>query len=166
MIRVINIALTVLLTWFTLESNEDITMKGGGVLLLFSGWYILFWLLSYFYSKRAFYQTPIIFGLIAFYVKELILASLKVAYEVITVRNHMNPAVVAVPLDAKSNLEITLLANLVTLTPGTLSIDVSSDRKTLYVHAMYLDDADSTKVIKDIKEGFEKRILKITRDHS
>lgn len=134
--------------------------------MLFVGWYIALWLLSYFYSKRAFYQTPRIFGLVIFYLKELIVASLKVAYEVVTVRDHMKPALVAVPLDASSNLEITLLANLVTLTPGTLSIDISADRKTLYVHAMYLDNNSVEKVSDDIKQGFERRILMITRNRS
>jgi multicomponent Na+:H+ antiporter subunit E len=61
----------------------------------------------------------------------------------------------------ETNLEITLLANLITLTPGTLSLDVSDDRKVLYVHAMYLSDKQA--FIDDIKNGFEKRLLEILR---
>jgi multicomponent Na+:H+ antiporter subunit E len=60
-----------------------------------------------------------------------------------------------------SDNEITMLSNLLTLTPGTLSLDVSADRKVLYVHAMYIDDVDEVR--RKIKEGFERRILEVLR---
>jgi multicomponent Na+:H+ antiporter subunit E len=71
------------------------------------------------------------------------MANLKVAFDIITPKDYMSPGIIAFPLDAKSDLEITLFANLLTLTPGTLSLDVSSDKKILYVHALYVKDADS-----------------------
>ena len=55
-----------------------------------------------------------------FFAKELVKANLRVAYDVLTVHHHMQPGVVAIPLDVKTDLEITLLANLITLTPGPL----------------------------------------------
>src|SRR5699024_7238650 len=55
---------------------------------------------------------------------------------------HMKPGVIALPLEARTELEITLVANLISLTPGTLSLDVSDDRKVLYIHAMFLDDEE------------------------
>ena len=73
----------------------------------------------------------------------------------------MKPGIVKIPLDARSDLEITLLANLISLTPGTLSLDVSDDRKVLYVHAMYVNDRED--FVASIKNGFERRILEITR---
>ncbi|HXG52923.1 MAG TPA: Na+/H+ antiporter subunit E [candidate division Zixibacteria bacterium] len=99
-------------------------------------------------------------GLFLFTVWELILANLRVAYDVLTPRYFMRPGVVAVPLDARTDAEITLLANLITLTPGTLSLDVSSDRRVLYVHVMYIDD-DIDAVRRKIKDGFEKRVLEV-----
>ena len=48
-----------------------------------------------------------------------------------------------------------VLANLITMTPGTLSLDVSPDRKTLYVHAMYINDPEALRC--DIKENLERR---------
>ncbi len=60
-----------------------------------------------------------------------------------------------------SDVEITLLANLVTLTPGTLSLDVSEDRSTLFVHAMFVDDPDVLR--REIKHGFERRVLELLR---
>jgi multicomponent Na+:H+ antiporter subunit E len=73
----------------------------------------------------------------------------------------MKPGIIALPLDVKTDLEITLLANLITMTPGTLSIDTSEDKKVLYVHAMYLDDPEEYK--KDLKSGLERKLLEILR---
>jgi multicomponent Na+:H+ antiporter subunit E len=71
----------------------------------------------------------------------------------------MVPGIVAVPLDLETDLQITLLATCITLTPGTLSLHVSEDRRTLYVHAMYIDDPDQ--LVREIKQGFEQRIREI-----
>jgi multicomponent Na+:H+ antiporter subunit E len=98
---------------------------------------------------------------IFFFLYELIKANIQVAYDVITPKFHMTPGIVRVPLDAKTNLEITLLANLISLTPGTLSLDVSDDKKVLYVHSMYISDKEE--FISGIKNGFEKRLLEILR---
>jgi multicomponent Na+:H+ antiporter subunit E len=73
----------------------------------------------------------------------------------------MRPGVVALPLEAKTDGEITLLAGLITLTPGTLSLDVSADRKFLYVHSMYIDDPEREK--ERLKRRFEKRLLEMLR---
>jgi multicomponent Na+:H+ antiporter subunit E len=98
---------------------------------------------------------------VAFFVSELVLANLRVAWDVLTPRAHRRPGVVAVPLDAESDAEITLLANLVTLTPGSLSLDVSPDRRLLFVHAMFVDDPAQLRA--DIKRGFERRVLELLR---
>ncbi|MCQ3930877.1 MAG: Na+/H+ antiporter subunit E [Chloroflexi bacterium] len=90
---------------------------------------------------------------------ELLLSNLRVAREVLTPKFSMKPGIVGIPLDLKSDLEITVLANLITLTPGTLSLDVSDDRKTLYVHSMYVTDVDSFRA--SIKNGFEKRVREL-----
>ncbi len=98
-----------------------------------------------------------------FMIWELIKANLRVAYEVLTPGYAMRPGVIALPLDAKTDVEITLLANLITLTPGTLSLDVSSDRQVLYIHIMHLDDQDLDIVRRNIKDGLERRILEVLR---
>ena len=163
MITLLNLLIAVLLTWFTQAVYPDIPITGFITLLVFAAWNFLLWLLMFFYSRKSFYKSQQIAVLILFYFKELLVASLRVAYDVLTPTDHMQPAVVAVPLDAKTDVEITLLSNLITLTPGTLSIDVSKDRKTLYIHEVYVKSGDTEKVRKQIKEGSEKKILKITR---
>ncbi|MCZ7685353.1 MAG: Na+/H+ antiporter subunit E [Sandaracinaceae bacterium] len=88
-------------------------------------------------------------------------SALRVAYDVLTPTHHMRPAVLGVPLDATSDAEITLFAALVSLTPGSLSLDVSPDRKTLYVHVMYVGDPEETIAL--LKHGYERRVLELLR---
>jgi multicomponent Na+:H+ antiporter subunit E len=109
--------------------------------------------------NKYFIIIPKIFILLIFFLYELIKANVEVAYEVITPKLNMRPGIIMVPLDVKSDIAITVLANMISLTPGTLSIDVSNDKKVLFVHAMYLKDRE--KFIKGIKEGFERRILEV-----
>jgi multicomponent Na+:H+ antiporter subunit E len=92
---------------------------------------------------------------------ELALSAVRVAVIVVqpNLREKLRPAVVAVPLTVKTDWQITLLANLVTLTPGTLSIDVSDDRSVLFVHVLTLDDEKA--LVADITGGFEQKIREV-----
>lgn len=101
--------------------------------------------------------------LFLFMLWELVLANLRVAYDVLTPTHHMRPGVLAIPLEARTDLEITLLANLITLTPGTLTLDVSLDRRFLYIHVMYIDGDDLDAVRRKIKQGYERRVLEVLR---
>jgi multicomponent Na+:H+ antiporter subunit E len=105
--------------------------------------------------------VPMAISFFFFFLYELIKANIQVAYDVITPTFYMTPGIVRVPLDAESDLEITLLANLISLTPGTLSLDVSDDKKVLYVHSMYIEDKEE--FIHGIKNGFERRLLELLR---
>jgi len=96
-----------------------------------------------------------------FFTKELIVSSWRVAKDVVKPLPHMRPGIIGIPLDAKTDLEITMLANVISLTPGTLSLDVSADRKTLYIHAMYVINPDDLR--KEIKDGLERRLLELLR---
>jgi multicomponent Na+:H+ antiporter subunit E len=102
-----------------------------------------------------------VISFLGFFLWELFKANLRVAYDIVTPRHHMKPGVVAIPLDLTTDEEITVLANLITLTPGTLSLDVSVDRRTLYVHAMYVDDLEAFR--REIKDGFERRVMELMR---
>lgn len=97
--------------------------------------------------------------LIAFFLKELVVANWTVARLVIRPRLRVRPGIIAFPLELEGDLEITLLANLITLTPGTLSIDLSPDRKTLYIHTLDIEDAEEEK--RKIKQGFERYLKEI-----
>ena len=99
--------------------------------------------------------------LLLFFSWQLILSNLRVAYYVIMPNRYMKPGVIGIPLDVSTDGEIIILANLITMTPGTLSLDVSKDRRTLYVHAIYIDDVEKLKG--RIKNGFERRVLELMR---
>lgn len=97
--------------------------------------------------------------LAAVFVRELVLSSVAVARQVLGDSAALRPAIVAVPLDLKSRVGVTTLANCVTLTPGTTSLHVSEDLSTLYVHV--LDAGDADEVAASIKDVFETRIKEI-----
>lgn len=96
-------------------------------------------------------------SLFLLFVKELLMSAWRVARVVLQPRPDVKPGVFAYHLNVKTDFEITLLANLITLTPGTLSLDVSEDRSILYVHA--LDCSDPEAVRADIANGFEAKIM-------
>ncbi len=108
------------------------------------------------YTRRV-YKAITLF---LFFIKELFVSSIRVAKDVMRPGFHMKSGVVAIPLDVTGNLEITLLANMISLTPGTLSLEVSDDRKFLYIHAMYIDEGVD-QVRHNIKEGMEQHIMEV-----
>ncbi len=130
---------------------------------VYNGLFFAIWLSSWFLDRRYFRKLPKLLEFFAFVMKELVLSSLQVAYDMLTPRSHLVPAIIAIPLDAESDREIVTLAVLVTLTPGTLSLKVSEDRRTLYVHEMYITDSDVEAARRKIKDGYERRILNLSR---
>lgn len=95
-------------------------------------------------------------ALAAFFAWELLIANLRVAADVLWGHSRIRPAVVAIPLDITTDGEILLLSMLINITPGSVTIDLSDDRRTLYVHVMHMKSADETR--REIKEGFERRV--------
>jgi multicomponent Na+:H+ antiporter subunit E len=124
--------------------------------------YLTLWLVRPLYGPTRYFERFLLLpGLMLFFLGELVVSSLRVAWDVITPTLHSRPGIVAVPLDLEGDVEIALLANLVSLTPGTLSLEVSDDRRTLYVHAMFADPPEAVR--QRIKDGLERRIMEIMR---
>ncbi|KJF73279.1 Na+/H+ antiporter subunit E [Agrobacterium arsenijevicii] len=98
-----------------------------------------------------------VLSLLLLFFKELALSAWKVAVMVTRRKLDVQPGIFAYPLRLTTDFQITLLANLITLTPGTLSVDVSDDKKTLYVHAIDCSNIEAAK--NDIRNGFEKKIM-------
>ena len=97
--------------------------------------------------------------LFAYFVKEVIVANIIVIRQVLAPKLNIRPGIFALPLDVKTDVQITILASMISLTPGTLSMHVSDDRKYLFVHSIDIDNADE--MIKTIKNTFEKGILEV-----
>lgn len=114
-----------------------------------------------FAPPRALRKLRRILSLAGLFLYELLASAVRVALVVVRpdIRAAVRPAIVAVPLTVRSDAEITLLANLITLTPGTLSIDLSEDRSVLYVHVLALDSREA--LIAGIVNGFERKVREV-----
>ena len=100
-------------------------------------------------------------SLILLFLVELAKSAAKVAKLAVSPNLDLKPGFFAYELNTDRDFEITILANLITLTPGTLSVDVSEDKKILYVHAVTIDDVAAMRA--DIADGFERKIMEAFR---
>lgn len=103
-------------------------------------------------------------GYVFFLGQAIILSSIQVARYVLSPKLRLDQGIVAIPLTAHTDLEIAILASSITLTPGTISVDVGHDaagQRVLYVHNLVMGDADDVR--KTVKQDFERRILRVTR---
>lgn len=112
-------------------------------------------------DRRYFNRVPKTIGFIFYFLYEMIAANVQVAYDVITPKYFFKPGIIRYPLEATTDIEINLLSTMISMTPGTLILDISEDKKSLFIHVMYLKDRD--RFIQQIKKGFEHKLLEILR---
>ncbi|MBA4536032.1 Na+/H+ antiporter subunit E [Bacillus aquiflavi] len=127
----------------------------------FFGLLILFTFRRFFNSRFYLFRIVAVIKLFFIFIRELILSNIAVLKVILKPKLDMKPGIFAMPTELKKDWEITILANLITLTPGTLVIDISPDNKTLYIHAMDIEDAEDA--INSIKNSFEKAIMEVSR---
>lgn len=108
------------------------------------------------YARR----VPRLFRFLLSFLKAMLMSNLRVAYDVVTPTHLMRPAIIRMPLEARTPGEITMLSNLISLTPGTLALDVDPEGQALFVHVMYLDDEAQT--LAELKD-LEARLLELMR---
>jgi multicomponent Na+:H+ antiporter subunit E len=145
-------------TWMFLGNNYAFPSFFGGYLI---GLFMIFMMRRFF--PRRFYLINVYaaFKLLVLFIKELILSNIAILKVILRPKLDISPGIFALPTELTKDWEITLLANLITLTPGTLVIDISDDNKLLYIHAMDVKDVDTA--IHDIKNTFEKAIMEVGR---
>jgi multicomponent Na+:H+ antiporter subunit E len=97
---------------------------------------------------------------LVFFTRELVIANLRVAWEIITPGLRLSPAIVRVPIDCRTDWETMLLANAVTMTPGTLSLEVDTTDGALFVHSLYV--TDRTEFVASIHK-MEHMLLRVMR---
>ena len=97
------------------------------------------------------------FKLCVLFLYELVVSSVQVVWDVLTPQHKARPGVISMPLDVEGEMGILMVTNLISLTPGTLSLDVTDDGKTLYVHAMFADDPDALRA--QMKNGMERWVI-------
>lgn len=152
----LNLALAV--AWMLLSGEWSAVGFAGGFII---GFVLMRLTIRTEMERRYYRRLPQVIAFAFYFLYELVVSNLRIAADILTPKLYMTPSIVAVPLDVKTDFEIMLLANLITLTPGTLSLEVSEDRSTLYVHAVYAADPAAT--VREIKDGFERRVLEVCR---
>jgi multicomponent Na+:H+ antiporter subunit E len=150
--------LTLALVWVAMSGRFDVA----NLLLGFVFGYVVLYLLQRVTGRSAYFRkSALLVRFAGFYLLEVVLANVRVAVDVVTPGSRAKPGIVAVPLDARTDAEITLLSALITMTPGSLSIDVADDRTTIYVHSMYVEDPEAFR--QAIKDDLERRVLELLR---
>lgn len=124
--------------------------------------YLALWITRPLYGPATYFRkVPNVLMLMVSFVWQLIISNFRVLWDVVTPSHFSRPAVIGVPLDASTDFEILLLANMISLTPGSLTLEVSADRSMIFVHVMFLDDIESAR--REIKEKIEKPLLEAIR---
>ncbi|CAN0539190.1 unnamed protein product [Laminaria digitata] len=144
--------------WAALMGNFSL----GSLFLGFIIGYIAVWVARPLFGETTYFERVWrVLRLALLFIYELIVSSLRVVWDVITPAHLSRPGIIAMPLDAETDAEILTVASLISLTPGTLSLDVSDDRRILYVHAMFVEDPDDVR--RELKEGMERKVLEAMR---
>lgn len=124
--------------------------------------YVTLWAMQPLFPTSRYCNKAIgLLKLAVFFLWELLVSSLKVAWSVVTPLRLISPGIISIPLDLSSDTELTVLGNLISLTPGSLSLDVSTDRNHLLVHAMFIENPDDFR--REIKQGMEHRVREALR---
>ncbi|MCF1751665.1 Na+/H+ antiporter subunit E [Mariniradius sediminis] len=110
-------------------------------------------------DRKYFVILPKLVYFFLFLVWKLILSNISTVKESLYSKSKLEPGIVKVPLTLKDEFHIVTLANLVSLTPGTMVMDISDDMKVMYVHVMHLEDKD--KFIRELKEDFENKLIEL-----
>jgi multicomponent Na+:H+ antiporter subunit E len=158
MLRLFLLNIVLALTWTALQGQLDVAnfiigfVASAGLIYLFQR---MFFQPSYFRKTALASRLLLVFGW------ELVKANIAVLKVVLRPRIRVRSGVIAVPTELTDALALTALANLITLTPGTLTLDISPDRRYLFVHTLNLDDPEAVK--RDIQMGFERYLRELSQ---
>lgn len=153
---VVNLLMAVI--WTFLQNSYTVTDFIFGYLI---GILVLFILRRFLVFDFYLYRIWAVIKLIMLFIIELIKANIDVVKVVLSPKLDNQPGIVAVTTKLESEVEITLLAALISLTPGTISMDFSEDNRTIYIHS--IDVPDKEEMISDIHDTFERAIMEVTK---
>lgn len=129
-------------------------------LLGFGVGFVAIWLANRAYGRRA-YDLLYFIGYVLW---AIVVSNLSLAKLVLQPRPRLDPGIIAVPLTVSTGLEITILATVITLTPGTISVDLGRNaqrEQVLYVHNLTVGDPEAFR--QSVKNTFERLLLRVTR---
>lgn len=122
---------------------------------------MLFFPRSFHQERRYLHKVSLSFQLAAFFFKELLIANITVVKQVLAPKLTIQSGIIAYPLELKDDFLITLLANMITLTPGTLSVEIAPDRKFLFIHFLNVEDIEEERRL--IRDGLERYLQRIAQ---
>ena len=150
--------LTVILTvvWLLLVN----TLSFGSIILgLLLGWLIPLFTLP-FWPERVVIRRPLtLLAFIIIVLKDILVANFIVAGLILRGPRRLKPAFIKLPLELESDLAISLLSNTICLTPGTVSAQLSRDRRYLLVHTLNTDDSEA--LLHTIKQRYERPLKEV-----
>ena len=127
-------------------------LVGAGIMLFF---------IQVFHEELYFQKVGLGLRLLLFFTKELLVANWAVVKQVLSPQLKARAGIIAYPLELQDDILITLLANMITLTPGTLSVEVAPDRRFLFIHILDIADIEEEK--RKIKNGFERYLQRLAQ---
>ncbi|BCO30459.1 monovalent cation/H+ antiporter subunit E [Thiohalobacter sp. COW1] len=138
------------LVWMLLANEFS---AGHAVLGLLLGWAIPIFTLRFWPEQTRIRRPLTLLRFIAVVLYDILIANLAVAQLIVSRPRRLQPAFLEVPLDVRSDLAISLLANTISLTPGTVSAELSPERDRLLVHALHATDTEA--LVATIKSRYE-----------
>ncbi|MCR6096826.1 Na+/H+ antiporter subunit E [Salipaludibacillus agaradhaerens] len=145
------------LIWMLLRTEYTVVEFMLGYIV---GLLLLFVLRRFLHFDFYFRRVVAVFKLLVLFLYKLILSNIDMTKIVLSPNPDIQPGIIAVPTKLKTDWEVTLLANLISLTPGTLTMNFSEDGRTLFVHSIHVPDKE--KAIAEIHDSFEKAIMEVT----
>ncbi len=146
------------LTWAALQGELSAANLVIGFLVSAAAIYLF---RRMFFGPLYFRKLVLGMTLVLVFIKELVKANIAVLRVVISPRLRVRSGVIAVPTELTNDVALTMLANMITLTPGTLTLDISPDRRYLYVHTLNLEDPEAVKA--EIRAAFEVYLRELSR---
>lgn len=150
------LSLCLLLVWMLLVDSSSLGQWLLGALL---GWLIPFLTQLFWITPPRIYRPGKLCLFLLRVLGDIVIANLQVAKLILGPVDRLRPAFVEVPMLLEDDLALTMLASVISLTPGTVSADLSDDRKTLLVHS--LDVADEAALVAEIKSRYEAPLLEV-----
>lgn len=148
-----------LMLWFIWLLLNN-TVAAGHVVLGFILAILIPLLTSGFWPEKVRIKAPLtLLKYLAIVLYDIVIANMIVAKLILGRNKNLKPAFFSIELDIQASLGISLLANTISLTPGTVSCDLSADRHRLLVHALHVEDIPGT--IKQIKQRYETPLKKV-----
>ncbi len=142
--------------WLLLVNS---TATGQVVLGAFLAWAIPYFTQSFWPQSMIIRNPGLALKFICTVLVDVVIANFQVAVLVLGPRKRLRPAFMVIPLDIRQDFTITILANTITMTPGTVSADLNAERTQLVVHALHVEDIDAA--IAEIKQRYEAPLKEI-----